>query len=224
MPKSLDSLKNINLFSPLVRLGLCMKKLVTILIILISTQSSFGADGLTYVRIDYGVGEFKNDKYDSLNSKPKGSTIGASVGSKMSYVELGIFYKKMSFETDINHDSAANKIIHDGKTFGVDMNVFLNNHLSLKLGYAFNTYKEKLGTPVSSTVLNAIKASYELEETHNTSNIFYGANLDIFGAKTFDIYASVLHFPMGGSKSATTAQVGIRMYMDLSFSDFFGVN
>lgn len=200
-----------------------MKKLITFLF-LITTQLSFGADSPTYLRIDYGVGEFKSDKYDSLNSKPKGSTIGASVGSKMSYVELGIFYRKTLFETDINHDSAANKIIHDGKTFGVDMNVFLNNHLSLKLGYAFNTYKEKLGTSVSSAALNAIKTSYGLEETHSTSNIFYGANLDIFGAKKFDLYASVLHFPMGDSKSATTAQVGIRMYMDLNFSDFFGMN
>lgn len=199
-----------------------MKKLVTILIFLITSHSSFGADSQTYVRIDYGMGEFKSEKYDSLNSKPKGSTIGASAGSKMSYVELGLFYRKMSLEADINHDGAANKIIHDGKTFGVDMNVFLNNHLSLKLGYAFNSYKEKLGTAVSAQVLSAIKSSYGLEETHNSSNIFYGVNLDFFGSKKFDIYTSVLHFPMGDSKSTTTAQAGIRIYMDLNFADFFG--
>lgn len=201
-----------------------MKKLAMLFIFLTTIQLSLAADTPTYVRIDYGMGEFKSDKFDSLNSKPKGSTIGASIGSKMSYVELGVFYRKMSLESDINHDGSTNKIIHDGKTFGVDMNVFLNNHLSLKLGYAFNTYKEKLGTAVSPTVLNAIKTSYGLEETHTTSNIFYGANLDIFGAKKFDIYTSILHFPMGDSKSATTVQAGIRMYMDLSFSDFFGMN
>jgi hypothetical protein len=201
-----------------------MKKLITILIFLIASPTCFGADSPTYLRIDYGIGEFKSNKYDSLNSKPKGSTIGVSMGSKMSYVELGVFYKKMSFESDINHDDLANKIIHDGKTFGVDMNVFLNNHLSLKLGYAFNSYKEKLGTAVSTPVLTAIKTSYGLEETHTTSNIYYGANLDIFGAKKLDIYTSILHFPMRDSKSTTTVQAGIRMYMDLSLSDFFGMN
>lgn len=201
-----------------------MKKLIISFIFFIITHSSFAADSQTYVRLDYGLGEFKSDKLDSLNSKPTGSTIGASIGSKMSYVELGFFYRQMSFEADINHDGAANKIIHDGKTFGLDMNIFLNNHLSLKLGYAFNSYKEKLGTTVSTPVLNAIKSSYGFEESYSKSNVFYGANVDIFGAKKFDIYASVLHFPMGDSKSTTTAQAGIRMYMDLNFADFFGVN
>lgn len=201
-----------------------MKKLTISFIFFIITHSAFAADSQTYVRLDYGVGQFKNDKMDSLNSKPTGSTIGASVGSKMSYVELGLFYRQMSFEADINHDGSANKIIHDGKTFGIDMNIFLNNHLSLKLGYAFNNYKEKLGTSVSAPVLNAIKSSYGLEESYSKSNVFYGANVDIFGAKKFDLYASVLHFPMGDTKSATTAQAGIRIYMDLNFADFFGVN
>lgn len=201
-----------------------MKKLVATFIFLIITQSVIAADSQTYVRLDYGLGQFKSDKMDSLNSKPTGSTIGASIGSKMSYVELGLFYRQLSLKADINHDGAANKIVHDGKAFGVDMNIFLNNHLSLKLGYAFNSYKEKLGTAVSTPVLNAIKASYGLEESYSKSNIFYGANIDIFGAKKFDLYASVLHFPMGDSKSATTAQAGIRIYMDLNLADFFGAN
>ncbi len=144
-----------------------MKKLIISFIFFIITHSSFAADSQTYVRLDYGLGEFKSDKLDSLNSKPTGSTIGASIGSKMSYVELGFFYRQMSFEADINHDGAANKIIHDGKTFGLDMNIFLNNHLSLKLGYAFNSYKEKLGTTVSTPVLNAIKSSYGFEESYS---------------------------------------------------------
>jgi hypothetical protein len=199
-----------------------MKKIITFLIFLVTSHSSFGANSQSYVRLDYGLGEFKNEKMDSLNAKPTGSTIGFSVGSKMSYVELGLFYRQMSFEADINHDGAANKIIHDGKAFGLDMNIFLNNHLSLKLGYAFNSYKEKMGTAVSSSVLNAIKSSYGLEESYSKSNVFYGANLDIFGAKKYDLYASVLHYPMGDSKSSTTAQVGIRLYMDQTFADFFG--
>lgn len=199
-----------------------MKKIITFLIFLVTSHSSFGANSQSYVRLDYGLGEFKNEKMDSLNAKPTGSTIGFSVGSKMSYVELGLFYRQMSFEADINHDGAANKIIHDGKAFGLDMNIFLNNHLSLKLGYAFNSYKEKMGTAVSSSVLNAIKSSYGLEESYSKSNVFYGANLDIFGAKKYDLYASVLHYPMGDSKSSTTAQIGIRLYMDQTFADFFG--
>ncbi len=201
-----------------------MKKIITFLIFLVASHSSFGADSQSYIRLDYGLGEFKNEKMDSLNAKPTGSAIGFSIGSKMSYVELGLFYRQMSFEADINHDGTANKIIHDGKTFGLDMNIFLNNHLSLKLGYAFNSYKETMGTAVSTSALNAIKSSYGFEETYSKSNVFYGANVDIFGAKKYDLYASVLHFPMGDTKSATTAQAGIRIYMDLNFADFFGVN
>ena len=201
-----------------------MKKLIVGFIFFLGSYSSFAASGQTYARFDYGLGQFTNDKFDSFNTKPNGSTFGASIGSKMNYVELGLFYRKMSLQAEINHDGTANKITHDGKTFGIDMNVFLNKYLSLKLGYAFNSYKEKLETPVSTQALNSIKTLYGLEENYSKSNVFYGANVDVFGAKKIDLYASVLHFPMGDSKSTTTAQLGIRIYMDLKLSDFFGSN
>ena len=200
-----------------------MNKLCVTFIFFIISQSSFAANSQTYVRFDYGLGQFSHDKYDSLYSKPKGSTIGASIGSKMSYIELGLFYRKMSLASDINHDGVAKKIIHDGKTYGIDMNIFLNKHLSLKVGYAFSHYKEKLETPESTLITNSIKSLYGLEESYSKSNAFYGASLDIFGGKKFDIYTSILHFPIGDSKSTTTAQVGIRMYIDLKLSDFFGI-
>ena len=201
-----------------------MKKLFFIILFVSTLQYSFAAETKTYLRADYGLGKFKTDQFDSFNANPSGSTIGASFGSKMSYVELGVFFRQTSLKSKITHDSVANEIIHDGKTFGVEMNVFLNNHLSLKFGYAFHSYKEKLGTTVSAQTLTAIKSTYGFEEDFSSSNVFYGANIDIFGSKRFDIYTSVLHFPMGESKSSTTGQVGIRVYMDLSLSDFFGAN
>lgn len=204
------------------RLDKSMKKLIATFIIFILSFSSFASDSLTYVRLDYGLGQFSNTQFESLNTQPEGSTIGASIGSKMSYVELGLFYRVTKLMADINHDGAANRVIHNGKSYGVDMNVFLNRHLSLKLGYAFNSYQENLDSPVSAQTAKAIKSSYGLEENYSKSSIFYGANLDIFGAKIFDFYTSVLHFPMGDNKSTTTLQAGIRLYMDLSLADFFG--
>ena len=201
-----------------------MKKLFLTILFISYLHQSFAAETTTYIRADYGLGKFKTDQYDSLNANPSGSTIGASFGSKMSYIELGVFFRQTSLRSNITHDSVANEIIHNGKIFGADMNVFLNNHLSLKFGYAFHSYKEKLGTAVSAQTLTAIKTTYGLEEDYSSSNIFYGANIDIFGSKKFDIYTSVLHFPMGEKKSNTTAQIGIRIYMDLTLSDFFGAN
>lgn len=192
------------------------------LLTLLTSFICSASETFTYVRADYGLGKFTSDKYDKLNAKPDGSTIGFSLGSKMSYVELGLFYRQSNLESDINHDGLANKISHKGTSYGVDMNVFLNNHLSLKFGYSFNSYKEKLGTSVSTQTLTAIKNVYGLQESYTSSNVFYGANLDIFGAKKFDFYTSVLHFPMGDGKSSTTAQFGIRLYMDLTIADFFG--
>lgn len=186
------------------------------------TQIIFAADSKTYFRVDYGMGRFKSDKLDSLNANPKGSTLGLAFGAKMSYVEVGIFYRNFSFDADITHDSTANQFIHKGKTYGLDLNVFLNNHLSLKLGYAINNYKQSFANTMSPSSLAAAKSSYGLEEDKSSSNIFYGANVDIFGGKTYDVYASVIQFPMGDGKSTLTAQVGLRFYMNKSFSDFFG--
>ena len=201
-----------------------MKKLLYTLIFFSLSLTVLADETKTYFRADYGLGKFKTDKLDSLNANPDGSTIGLAFGSRMSYVEFGAFYRSSSFESDITHDNVANKISHDGKTFGLDLNVFLNNHLSLKLGYAFHTYKQKLGTSVNAATFNAIKTRYGLKEEDSSSNIFYGANVDVFGSKSFDIYASLLHFPMGSDQSETTAQLGIRFYMNSSFADFFGAN
>lgn len=201
-----------------------MKKLIATFIILISSYSSYAASGQAYLRLDYGMGQFSSLKYDSVNAKPNGSTMSAFIGTKIRYLELGLFYKKMSFAADINHDGVANKIIYDGKAFGIDMSVLLTNHLSLKVGYAVNTYKEKLETDVNVPALNAIKSIYGLEDNFMKSNVFYGANIDLLGSRKYDIYASILHFPLGDSKSITTAQMGLRIYFDSNFSDYIGVN
>lgn len=199
-----------------------MKKIFLFFLFLLSTQVLQASDTKTYFRADYGMGRFKSDKLDSLNANPKGSTFGVGFGSKMSYVEVGIFYRNFSFDSDITHDGVANHFVHKGKTFGLDLNVFLNNHLSLKFGYAINNYKQSFANKMSSSTLIAAKTVYGLEEDKTSSNIFYGANVDIFGGKAWDLYASVIQFPMGDSKSTLTAQIGIRFYMNKSFSDFFG--
>lgn len=198
-----------------------MKKIVLIIFTLLTTKAALSADTQTYVRADYGMGQFKSDTLDTLNATPKGSTVGISIGSRMSYVEMGLFYKNFSFESDITHDSVANKISHKGKSFGLDMSVFLNHHLSLRIGYAIHNYKQKITTPVSSTAESAIETIYGLKDDENSSNVFYGANIDIFAGKKYDIYTSVIQYPMG-DKSSLTAQVGIRIYMDSTFADFFG--
>ncbi len=200
-----------------------MKKILFILLSFIITQNSYSTETKTYVRADYGIGKFTSDKLDSLNANPSGNTIGVGFGARMAYVELGFFYKNFSYESDITHDGAANQIVHDGKSFGLDMNVFLNNHLALKFGYAFNNYKQKVANTVNATTLQAIKTSYGLEDNHSSSNIFYGANVDFFGGKRWDMYATVIHFPMGNG-SSTSAALGLRLYMDASFADFFGAN
>lgn len=199
-----------------------MKKIILFFLLISFTQTLQASDSKTYFRTDYGIGRFKSDKLDSLNANPKGPTYGIAFGSKMNYVEVGIFYRNYSFDADINHDGAANQIVHKGKTFGLDLNVFLNNHLSLKIGYAINSYKQSFANSMSASSLSAAKTSYGIEDDKSSSNIFYGANIDIFGGKTWDLYASVIQFPMGDSKSTLTAQLGVRFYMNKSFSDFFG--
>lgn len=199
-----------------------MKKIILFFLFISFTQALLASDSKTYFRADYGMGRFKSDKLDSLNANPKGSTYGIAFGSKMSYVEVGIFYRNFSFDADITHDSSANQILHKGNTFGLDLNVFLNNHLSLKIGYAVNNYKQSFANSMSASSLSAAKISYGIEDNKSSSNIFYGANVDIFSGKTWDLYTSIIQFPMGDGKSTLTAQVGIRFYMNKSFSYFFG--
>jgi hypothetical protein len=98
------------------------------------------------------------------------------------------------------------------------LNLFLNNHFSLKGGYAINKYTQKLGTTQSGLSLTAIRINYGLEDDAKSSNYFMGVNYDIFAKKKYDVYVSVLHFPMGDTKSSTTAQLGIRMYIDTNFA------
>lgn len=198
-----------------------MKKAIVVLLFTLSTSITAFAETKTFFRADYGMGKFKSDKLDSLNANPSGSNLGLGFGSRMGYVEVGLFYKGGKYESDIKHDGMANKIEHKSKSFGLDLNVFLNSHFSLKVGYAVNNYTQKLSTPVSALAMSSIKTTYGIEEDKSSSNIFYGANVDIFGSKTFDLYASVLQFPMGDGKSTLTGQVGIRIYMNSSFADFF---
>ena len=198
-----------------------MKKLLVVIFSFIIVQNSFSAETKTYFRADYGIGKFTTDKLDSLNANPMGNTIGAGFGARMAYVELGFFYKNFSYNADITHDGAANKIIQDGKSFGLDMSVFLNNHLAIKFGYAFNNYQQKVETNVNAITWQAIKTSYGLEENRSTSNVFYGANIDLFGNRRWDVSLSVVHFPMGNG-SSTSASLGLRLYMENTLSDFFG--
>lgn len=199
-----------------------MKKILLFFLFISFTQTIFAADSKTYFRADYGMGRFKSDKLDALNANPKGSTFGVGFGAKMSYVEVGIFYRNFSFDADINHDSTANQVIHKGKSFGLDLNVFLNSRLSLKIGYAVNNYKQSFANSMSTSALAAAKSTYGIEDDKTSSNIFYGANVDFFGGKTYDMYASIIQFPQGSGKSSLTAQIGLRFYMNKSFSDFFG--
>ena len=222
MPTNLDSLKNTNVFLLSLDKLSTMKKIILFFLFISFTQALLASDSKTYFRADYGMGRFKSDKLDSLNANPKGSTFGIAFGSKMSYVEVGIFYRNFSFDADITHDSSANQILHKGNTFGLDLNVFLNNHLSLKIGYAVNNYKQSFANSMSASSLSAAKNSYGIEDNKSSSNIFYGANVDIFSGKTWDLYTSIIQFPMGDGKSTLTAQVGIRFYMNKSFSYFFG--
>ncbi len=198
-----------------------MKKLVLILASFIISQNSFSAETKTFFRAEYGLGKFETEKLDSLNANPSGSVYGFGVGAKMAYIEVGAFFKQSTLESDITHDNAANKIIHNGKTFGIDMNIFLNNHLGLKLGYAFSKYTQSIATPVDAVTTQAIKTAYGLED-NNSSNFYYGANVDIFANRRWDVSVSVAHYPMENGKSSTAAALGIRLYIDASFADFFG--
>ncbi len=198
-----------------------MKKVILFILFTLSISSAAFAESKTFVRADYGLGKFKSDKLDSLNANPSGSNFGFEFGSRMGYVEVGIFYKGSKYEANINHDGVANKIDHKSKSFGLDLNIFLNRHFSLKVGYAVNNYSQKLATPLSALAMSSVKTTYGLEDDKTSTNIFYGANVDIFGGKTYDVYASILQFPMGDGKSNLTGQIGIRIYMNSSFADFF---
>jgi len=199
-----------------------MRKILPLLITFIISLKSFASGSKTYFRADYGIGEYKTDKLNSLNANPGGSTWGAGYGTKMSNVELGLFFRNFNFNKDIVNDGVANKILHNGKSYGVDMNVFLNNHLSLKIGYSFNIIDQKFAIPVSGATLASMKSTYGIQEGYNTSNIFYGAGLNIFAGKKFDTIASIVHIPAGNNNSSTSVQIGLVFYSDSSFADFFG--
>lgn len=198
-----------------------MKRVLFLILFILTLQSAFSGDSKTYFRADYGMGKFKTNKLDALNANPIGSTYGFGFGGRMGNVELGIFYKTGTYQADINHDGLANKIDHKTKSYGLDLNIFLNRHFSLKVGYAINSYAQKVAIPLDVAAMMAIKSAYGLEEDKSSTNFFYGANVDIFGGKTYDIYASVLQFPAGDGKSTLTGQIGIRIYMNSSFGDFF---
>lgn len=201
---------------------LIMKKLIAFLVLFIFSQTLSAVETDTYFRADYGLGQFKSDKLDALNANPSGSTFGLGFGTRINYIELGFFYRNFSFESDINHDSTPNKVSHKGKSYGVDMSVFLNKRFSLKVGFAIHNYKDTLATPTSAATNTIIKSLYGLEDKYNSTNFYYGANLDLFAGKKYDVFTAITQYPMGDGKSTTSAQVGIRIYMDTTFSSLFG--
>ncbi len=192
---------------------------------ILSINSGFSEDGRTssknYLRVDYGQGSFKSEKLDKYNADPVGKTYGASFGTRFEFLELGFFYRKMNFVGDIISDGTKNKILHDGSDYGIEMSIFLNRRLSLKVGYAMNTYDQKLNTSVSASSLSAIKTTYGLETDHSSTQVFYGGSIDLFDNPQYDIYLSVIHFPSSNTGSSTTAQMGIRIYVKSVLESFF---
>lgn len=200
-----------------------MKGIMIFLFTFLFIQSAMGLDK-TYFRTDYGLATFTSEKLDLLNTNPKGTTMGFAFGKRIDYMELGFFYKSSSLSAEINHDGAANKIIHDGTSFGLDLSFFINQHLSVKAGYSFNRYKQKTETLVNATATNAIKTIYGLQEDFTTSNVYFGSAIDIFATPTYDVYVSANYFPMSNGANLMSAQLGIRIYMNAGFTDFFGSN
>lgn len=199
-----------------------MKKQFVFLLILFFSQIGHAGDSKTFFRADYGLGQFKSDKLDALNANLSGSTYGFEFGPRIRYVEIGVFYRKFDFKKEITHDSVANTILHEGNAFGLDLNIFLNSHLSLKVGYAVNSYKQKFATTMSAASETAANSIYGIESDGKYSNVFYGANFDFFGTKSWDFYASVIQFPMGDGKNTLSTQLGIRYFWNKSLSDFIG--
>lgn len=193
---------------------------LSIIFILFSTAVLAVEETKTVLRLDYGYGRFISDKVEKYSAEPKGNSFNIEFGTKIRYIEFGFIFKNVDFKSDIIHDQIANQIEHKGYTVGVGMNLFLNTHIHLKVGYTLNKYKQTLKTPLSLNSTEAVNNLYGLEGNGSSVKPFYGIGYDIFGAKFFDCYASLTHYALGSGKSYSTAQLGVRFYFNLGMGDF----
>jgi hypothetical protein len=194
-------------------------KIIFICFLIFSTKAS--AFTQSYMKFDYGLGQFNSEKMSAYEATPTGNQYSIAFGAKFNYIELGVYYRKSQYQSKIIHDSVENEILHEGSGYGAEMSIFLNRRLSLKVGYGMQKYSQNLKTELNGSVLAAVKTIYGIETESAQSNPFYGINVDFFGNKKYDLYISIIQSPLNDGKSITTGQIGFRIYTDTTFSSFF---
>ncbi|WP_372655134.1 outer membrane beta-barrel protein [Halobacteriovorax sp.] len=183
---------------------------------------SFNTSAFTYVGVAGNYSKVSYEPMEQYQVKPTGTGLGYMLGFRSGFLALEFSYVGVSASGDIIHDSVSNKILHDQKTYGVNMNLFLNKRLYFKFGYGVYKLDHTLETDVASHTRDAIANTYGFKnESHG--GLSYGLGFNFFKVnKGFNLYTSIDRYQFDSEGVTTTVQLGIKYIFKLGFQSLIG--
>gem|GEM_PF-4608968 len=190
--------------------------------IFISFLISINVSAFTYIGVAGNYSTVNYEPMEQYNVKPTGTGLGYTLGFRSGFLALEFSYIGVSASGDIIHDSVSNKIIHDQKTYSVNLNLFLNKRLYFKFGYGIYKLDHTLETDVASYTRDAIASTYGFKnESHG--GLAYGLGINFFKVnKGFNLYTSIDRYQFDSEGVTTTVQLGIKYIFKLGIQSLLG--
>lgn len=197
-----------------------MKKTLVYLFILLVNWSAFAGDAS--IGVDYGLSTVNYEPMSQHKVYPSGYSYGFNFSQKISIIETQFFYRQFSgLEGKFIHAGEANYFVHNQTSVGAAFNVFLNQNLYFKIGYALNKVQQTIKNSTTSNLETDIKSTYQVLSDKSSSGIVYGIGFNIFNGKTFDTYTEFNRYPVNKDGYVTSLAVGFKFNFDFGFSSVF---
>lgn len=178
--------------------------------------------GNTVLRLGYAYNDVSSEAFSNYKTDVTGSSFHVSMADRVSILEYGLAYTSGSYKGTLKHDNSDQEFKGTYSRVSLDSKVFFNKHVFVQLGYGLTSSKFNMVSNVSAYQKNSIYSLYNLQDSNKSGAIYYGAGVDIFDSKRFNVTFSLSKNKIDEQKSETTAMIGLKMSFDLGSRNILG--
>ena len=179
-----------------------MVEMVKILLIL-SGLVSFSVHAQMYFLGQGGYAFLNQDAATEHNVRPKGLSYAAGLGTRKDYLEVEGVLQKMSLAGEIDHDGAANSLIHEDTSLTLALNFYLSRSIYLRLGYAIHRINQSLEKPVSDASMAGARSAYNIQENVIIDGVTYGGGYVLFNGSKMDVFTQFENMNLSPAEATT---------------------
>lgn len=178
--------------------------------------------GNTVLRLGYAYNDVSSDAFSNYKTDVTGSSFHVSMADRVSILEYGLAYTSGSYKGTLKHDNSDQEFKGTYSRVSLDSKVFFNKHVFVQLGYGLTSSKFNMVSNVSAYQKNSIYSLYNFQDSNKSGAVYYGAGVDIFDSKKFNVTFSLSKNKIDEQKSETTAMIGLKMSFDLGSRNILG--